>query len=67
MLAANRDSHPSDSNRERIAPKRPEVERLNRDALVKAEVAQAASLSFAKRGPVNRCDMRPRSKREIVE
>jgi hypothetical protein len=67
MLAANRDGHPSDPNRERIAPKRPEVKRLDRDALVKAKVAQAAGLSFAKRRPINRSDVRPRSEREIVE
>ena len=67
MLAANRDGHPSDSNRERIASERAKVKRLDRDALVKAKVAQAAGLSFAKRRPIDRSDVRPRSEREIVE
>ena len=45
MLAANRDGHPPDANRERIAPERAEVKRLDRNPFVKAEVAQAAGLA----------------------
>jgi len=41
MLAANSDRHPANADRDRVAPERPKVERLHRDAFVEAEMAQA--------------------------
>ena len=43
MGAADRDGHPADPHRQRIAAERAAMERLDRDALVEAEVAQAAA------------------------
>ena len=59
MGAADRDGHPADPDRERIAAERAEVERLDRDAFVEAEVAQAAGLACrSSERPVDRRDAR---------
>ena len=67
MAAADRDGHPPDADRERIAPERAEVERLDRDAGVEAEVTQAARFAGLERVPVDRRDLRARADLEVVE
>ena len=67
MDAANRDGHPPDPHRKWIASKGPEVERLNRHAGVKTKVAQAACFAELEGVPINRRNVRPGAKLEIVE
>ena len=67
MGAADGDGHPADPDRERIAPERAEVQRLDRNALVEAEVAQATGLAFLERGPVDRRDSRAGAELQLVE
>ena len=67
MGAADRDGHPPDANGERVAAERPEVERLDRNPLVKAELAQTPRFAFAKRSPIDRRDVRAGAELEIVE
>ena len=67
MLAANGDGHPPDADRERITPERTEVKRLDRNALIKAELTQAARFALAKHRPIDRIYLCASAKREIVE
>ncbi len=64
---ADRDRHPADAHRQRIAAERAEVQRLDRDAFVEAELAQAAGLAFAERCPVDRRNPRARAQLQLVE
>src|SRR6476620_12535558 len=67
MLAPDRDRHPADADRERVAAERPEVQEFDHHAFVEAELAQAVGLAFAESGPVNRRDARLRPDRKTVE
>ena len=58
--AADRDGHAADADGDRIAAERPEVQRLDGDALVEAEMPQAAGFALVERGPVDRRDARAR-------
>ena len=44
VLAADRDGHPADADRDRVAAERPQVQRLDRDAFIEAEIPAGAAL-----------------------
>ena len=67
MLTANGDGHPPDANRERITPERPEMKRLDRNALIETELTQAARFALAQHRPIDRIYLRASAEREIVE
>ena len=46
MLAPDRDGHPADANRDRIAAEGAKVQRLNGDAFIESEMLQAAGLAL---------------------
>ena len=62
VLAPDRDRHPADPDGDRIAAERPEVQRLDHDALVEAEMPQAAGFGLVERGPVDRQRRAPSSR-----
>ena len=51
MPAADGDGHAADADRDRIAAERTEVQRLDGDALIEAEMPQAAGLALVERRP----------------
>ena len=67
MGPTNGNRHPPDPDGQRVSAERAQVERFDDDALVKAELAQAASLAFLKRGPVDRGYTRPSAQLQLVE
>ena len=58
VLAPDRDGHPADADRDRIAAERPEVQRLDGNALIEAEMPQPAGFALVERVPVDRRDAR---------
>jgi hypothetical protein len=65
--AADGDGHPAYADGERVAAERTEMHGLNRHALVEAELAQAAGLSFFQRRPIDRVDPRTPAELERIE
>jgi len=65
--APDRDGHPPDPNRDRIAAERAKVQRLDGDAFVKPEMPEAARVRLVERGSIDRADARTRSNREAIE
>ena len=65
--AADRDGHPPDPDGQRILAERPKVERLDRDAFVEPEMAQAAGFGFTERGPVDGRNFGTRANLQLVE
>ena len=67
MPAPDRDGHPADPDRDRIAAERAEVQRFDRDAFVETEMAQAAGFGLVEDRPVDAEDTRLGSDGERVE
>jgi len=67
VIAADRNRHASDSNRERIATERPEVQRFNRHALIETEVPKPTCFTRIEGVPVDRRDSRLPSDLQLVE
>ena len=55
------------ADRQRIAAEWPQMERLDHDPLVEAEVAKTDRLAFSQRGPVDRRDSRAAAQSQLVE
>ena len=54
MGTTDRDRHPPDADRKRIGTERAAMEWLDRNALVEAEVTQAAGVAVTKARPIDR-------------
>ena len=57
MSSTDRNCHPADAHRKRITRNKPcTMQRLDRNALVKAKLAQSSPVAFGQRGPVDHAD-----------
>ena len=67
MPAPDRHGHSADTDRDRVAAEGAEVQRLDRNALIEAEIFQAAGFAVVERVPVDLRNERLRPKLKLVE
>ena len=67
MSTPDRNRHPANPHRKRIGAKRPAMKRLDRDALVEAEVAQARRVTVSKTCPVDRRNVCATPDRQLIQ
>ena len=67
MRSPDCDGHPADPDGQWITPERPEMERFDRDAFIKPEMAKAAGFRMLKRIPIDRRDIGACAERQLIE
>jgi hypothetical protein len=67
VLPPDRNRHSAHANRDRVAAERPQVQRLNSDALIEAEMLEAAGLSLIQPLPIDRRNARLGADRQAIE